>query len=137
MTEFSVDISKWAKKTEKNIDRFMLEFTQDLAEEVVTNTPVDTGFLRASWTATVNIPDISTEGAQTGGNAEQASSQALTRMTANLIGVKGGDTVYYTNNANYGIFVEYGTSRFEGRAFVRNAVSKAGTLAKNAARRVT
>lgn len=134
--DFSVDISKWTKKVESNLDKFMLEFTQDLAEEVITNTPVDTGFLRASWTVNISSPDTSTKGTETGGNEVAATSEASTRITAKLLGVKGGDTVYYTNNAGYGAYVEFGTQSQAGQGFVRNAVNKAPSLARKAARRV-
>lgn len=134
--QFEIDIQKWIKKVSDNVDNFMLEFTQDLAEEVVTNTPVDTGFLRASWTANTNSPDLSSIGAETNGNEGAATTASLSRITANLIGVQGGDIVYYTNNAEYGAHVEFGTSRQAGQGFVRDAVAKAETLANNAAKRV-
>lgn len=141
--QFTIDISRWTEKVENNLDKFMLEFTQDLAEEVIKNTPVDTGFLRASWTANIGSPDTATRGryagAKGGGeavNGGSALSEASTRITANLLGVKGGDTVYYTNNAGYGAYVEFGTQFQAGQGFVRNAVNKAPTLARNVARRV-
>lgn len=142
-SEFSVDISKWVDKVGDNIDKFMLEFTQDLAEEVVTGTPVDTGFLRGSWTVNIGSPDIQTKGklkGEKGGgagiNGPAASQESMNRIALNLISVKGGDIVYYTNNVKYGPFVEFGTSRQAAQGFVRNAVAKAETLAANAARRV-
>lgn len=140
--EFQVDINKFIEKAENNINTFMLEFTQDLAEAVVTGTPVDTGFLRASWTVNLNAPDLQTVGTYKGQrglgkeNAQPAQTAAMTQITANLIGVKGGDIVYYTNNAGYGHFVEFGTSRMAGRGFVRNAVNKAPSLAKKALAKV-
>lgn len=141
--DFSTDISRWTKKVENNLDKFMLEFTQDLAEEVITNTPVDTGFLRASWTANIGSPDISTTGEFSGPkgggedvNGGPATSEASTRIAYNLIGVKGGDTVYYTNNAKYGAYVEYGTKFQTGQNFVQEVVSRAESIAQKSARKV-
>ena len=124
--QFTIDISRWTKKVENNLDKFMLEFTQDLFEEVVMNTPVDTGFLRASWTPNIGSPDLTYTPSGTGQNTQSLK----------LLGVKGGDTVYYTNNAGYGAYVEFGTQFQAGQGFVRNAVNKAPTLARNAARKV-
>jgi HK97 gp10 family phage protein len=135
--QFCIDISRWTKKVEQNLDRFMLEFSQDLAEEVIVNTPVDTGFLRASWTANIGSPDTKTVGSETGGSESASISQSLSRVSAKLIGVKGGDTVYFTNNAEYGAYVEFGTQFQAGQGFVRNAVNKSATLARNAAKRIS
>ena len=44
--DFVVNIDKFIEKAGKNADLFMREFPQDLAEKVVENTPVKTGFLR-------------------------------------------------------------------------------------------
>ena len=124
--EFSSDISKWIKKVDKNVDAFMLEFTQKLGEEVIKATPVDTGYLRASWTANIGSPDTS----------YKPDSIVNPEIISKLIGVKGGDTIYYNNNAGYGAYVEFGTSRMEPRNFVKNTLLKADSIARRAARKV-
>ena len=133
--EFSVDIQKWIKKVDKNIGAFMLEFTQDLAEDVVTHSPVDTGYFRSSWTAKIGSPDF-TKGNETGGDTNSATTQSMTRIVANLIGVKGGDVVYISNNVDYGIYLEYGHSKKAPNGMVREAISRAPSYAEKAARKV-
>lgn len=137
MSEFEIDMKKWIRKAGDNIDKFMLEFTQDIGEEVITSTPVDTGFLRGSWTVKLNSPNLSSSGSfrgpQGGGeavNGAGATAAATTNITANLIGVKGGDIVYYNNNAGYGGYVEFDQN------FVGNVINRASGIAERAARRV-
>lgn len=118
-SQFSVDIAKFCKKAGQNCDLFVREFNQDLAKAVQMETPVITGFLRGSWSASIGRPDTSPA------NGRNNASVALV-----LAGVKAGDVVYHTNNAKYGRYVEFGTSRMSPRAFVRRTVAKAAQIAR-------
>lgn len=133
-SEFEIDIDKFIKKAGKQADRFLLEFTQDLAESVVMKTPVDTGFLRSSWTARLNEPDQAVTGIT--GSESQATQHSMNKISLNLSNVKGGDIIYISNNANYAAYVEFGTSQFAGRNFVRSTVSNADTIAREALKKV-
>lgn len=124
---FTVQIQKWVDKTKDNLDQFVREFNQDLAEAVQENTPVKTGFLRASWTASISVPDLAFKGSQ---NPDSS------RVMLILKDVKAGDIVYHTNNTSYGEFVEFGTSKMEARAFVRQTVAQADQIAADVAARI-
>lgn len=136
MANFSVEIANFVKKTKDREARFIREFSQDLAEEVIKETPVQTGFLRSSWSAAIGAPDTGQVGIK--GTIESPSdpSGAFSRIALNLLGVKGGDTIFISNNAEYAPHVEYGTSRMAARAFVRRTLARANQIALNAFRRV-
>lgn len=76
------------------------------------------------------------KGADFNGNGPAAASAAMDGITLNLLNVKGGDVVYFNNNAKYAGFVEFGTSSLKPRAMVRKAINKANTIARNALRKI-
>lgn len=123
--EFSLQIAEFVKKAGQNTEKFYREFNQDLAKEVQIATPVKTGNLRGSWSARLNAPDAAPA------NGRNAASIPLV-----LSGVKMTDTVYHTNNAKYGVFVEFGTSRMSPRAFVRRTLARAGIIAQDVLQRI-
>lgn len=125
--EFSFAVRQFIEKAQGNVDGFMREFNQDLAEKVQENTPFLTGFLRSSWTASIGVPDTAFQGS---GNPDTS------RISLILQDVKATDTVYHTNNAKYGPFVEFGTSRMEPRAFVRKTIAQASQIAEDVVRRI-
>ncbi len=123
--EFSLDISKFCKKAAENADKFVREFNQDLAKAVQMETPVKTGFLRGSWGASIGKPDT-------------AAANGKNGMVAALVlrGVKAGDVVYHTNNAKYGAWVNFGTSRMAGRHFIERTLARADSIARATLARV-
>lgn len=118
-SEFTADISRFCATARGNCDRFVREFNQELAKRVQENTPVLTGFLRGSWSAAIGSPDIS-----------PASGNNRGSVALRLSGVKAGDTVWHTNNAKYGPFVNFGTSRQRGQHFVERTVAQAEEIAR-------
>ena len=57
-------------------------------------------------------------------------------VSATVSGLKLGDVYYFVNGASYAPFVEYGTTRMRGRAFVRSVIDRADAIAAAAAERV-
>jgi hypothetical protein len=51
---FVIDIEKWAKKTTKNLVDVNRAALVELNSRIIMGTPVDTGFHRGGWTASVN-----------------------------------------------------------------------------------
>lgn len=109
-SEFSLDISKFVKKAEDRLDAFMLEFTQQIAKAVVEGSPVDTGHFRRSWNANIGSPILTDPGLnieKTKYGESSATTTAMTQIVTSLLGVKGGDIVYITNNVKYGPMIEF------------------------------
>lgn len=123
--EFSLQIAEFVKKAGKNTEKFYREFNDDLSQEIRIATPVKTGTLRGSWSAKLNAPDTSPA------NGQNSASVSLV-----LAGAKLTDTIYHTNNAKYGVFVEFGTARMQPRAFVRRTIARAQIIAQNVLNRI-
>lgn len=117
------------------VETFMQEFGQDLNERLLENTPVDTGFLRASWYASLNTPQGKAPSPKSEANTTPNVAPPMTVARLNLtIGtMKAEDTVYIINGAKYARHVEYGTSRMAARGFVRKTIAQARTIAEETA----
>lgn len=122
---FEADVSKWVKKAGRNADKFVSEFTQDVAEEVVKRSPVDTGFFRSSWVASVNTVNTTYNG-EAGGSPDFSA----------LINAKAGNVYYISNNAPYARRLEYGYSKQAPQGMVRVTLSQADNIAQRVLRRI-
>lgn len=130
MADFALQIDKFVEKAGGNLRRFTLEFVQDINEEVVTATPVDTGFLRGSWWASIGAPAVQ------GGAPDPGGDTSVSRMNLVAAQLEGGEMYYASNGAEYARFVEYGTEKMAPRAFVRRTVARASQIAEAVAARV-
>jgi hypothetical protein len=107
--EFEVQLSQFGELTEDRLRQFAQRFCSRLTEEIVRTTPVDTGYLRASWKPSID---------------------------ASAVGV--GDVWELANTAKYARRVEFGfigkdslgrTYNQAGCGFVRAALGKADQIA--------
>jgi len=134
--QFMLDIDRFIKKAKGREARFVREFAQDLAEEIIQETPVQTGFLRASWAAGINAPDSGHMGQRGTVDSPSDPGGTMGRISLNLSKARPGDTIFISNNAEYAPHVEFGTSKMSPRAFVRRTVARAAQIAENTLRRV-
>lgn len=130
-SKFSIDMDAWARQAEVKVKTYAQEFINDMAKEVVTETPVDTGFLRASWDSYLNDPS-----AQDNTRSDPDGSATIANMSAKINGIEIGDTVYILNSANYASALEFGTKSIAPRAFVRGTLAQAPRIAKATADRI-
>lgn len=129
---FTADVDAWVRKSKKR----MLIVIQQSAQDVIAlaqkpigaggNMPVDTGFLRASLTTTLNSPASGYKAkARFEPNAYSAEvSGAEAQYTLTINRMKLGDTIYAVYLANYAWFQEYGTKFMAGKGFVRLAAQQ-------------
>lgn len=110
---FSAQIDDWVRKTQQRMDAVFKLSVQYLIDDVIARTPVDTGYLRASFTVTTNAP-LPTRGKQ--GDGYLAPPYILVVNGARL-----GDVIHATFVANYAGFVEYGARGRAGVGMVRLA----------------
>jgi len=101
------DLKKLTKKLEGRTRAYVVEVMNDLAERIVVDTPVDTGFLQNSWWASLDLPEAH-PGAKEGVNGGR---QALSVASVVFNDTKIGDTVYFLNGATYARRIENGWSR--------------------------
>lgn len=127
------EIQRFSDEVEIATEDFVQMLGQELTEEVIRATPVDTGFLRASWTAQINSPSQEPlkENPGAGGTPPVAEINMV------FGSMQPGDVVYVTNGARYAAYLEYGTRRFAGhQGFVRNTVNRLPQFVQQTAQRI-
>lgn len=142
-TAFEAAIDAFVAKAQRRVNGFCVEFVQDLNEEIVRATPVDTGFLRASWWGSIDSPQIR-EAVK--GAGDKAAGGTVATLNLTVAGQPIAGHIYFLmNGAKYAMRVEYGfvgTDRLgrkynQGpRAFVRGTLARAGQIADATANRI-
>jgi|TARA_A100001391_G_scaffold205427_1_gene206156 hypothetical protein len=105
---FSAQVSAFVAKSEKRMEMVTKEAAQRVGLEVKDRTPVDTGFLRASFmasTAAMPVIDRNARPSPGGAYADPASEIALVIAGASL-----GQTIYMGFVASYAYYVEVGAN---------------------------
>ena len=102
---FTLALREWASKFTGSMDALARQTCQNISLNVVTDTPVDTGFLRSSWQPSIGEPQV-TEGDALG--AAGASGRAMSAVGLVCAGLKAGDTYFMVNNAKYARRLEFG-----------------------------
>lgn len=138
--ELSPDqIAKINRKVKGRIRTFATMFAQELGNEMVIGTPVKLGFLRGSWFSGVNTPPAGT------GSADPGGGETISRINQVALTLTVGDIWYLVNTAVYAARIEWGFFGTDalgrkinqaGRGFVRAVVARAGTIARQVAKRV-
>lgn len=121
---FSAQVADWARKAKKRNLVVFQQSAQDVISLMQTpvaaggNMPVDTGFLRASLTTTINAP---AQGYRSRPTDKYSYDWAEAEFVLTINKTKIGDSIYAVYLANYAWFQEYGSNGREGRGFVRLA----------------
>jgi hypothetical protein len=112
---FAATVDKWTRESRERMDAVYKTAISYTFEEVQDKTPVDTGFLRASFRATTTAPQAL--------NQRNPGGVGYTPEPFDFViaGVEYGETVYGTFSANYAGHVEYGANGRPGRGMVRLA----------------
>jgi hypothetical protein len=97
---FKSSLADWLDRTDGKLDALVRQCAQQLSQQVVEDTPVDTGFLRGSWQPSIGEP---ASGADASTNAYPASEISL--VVAEL---RAGDKFFLINNCPYARRLEYG-----------------------------
>lgn len=98
---FIAELRDFAQRFPQKMDALARQTCQQVSENVISSTPVDTGFLRSSWQPSLGDPEA---GAGAAGKQAQASA-----AVALVVGkMKAGEVYYLTNNAVYAKRIEFG-----------------------------
>jgi hypothetical protein len=129
--QFSVDVRKWVEKAKTNAD-LAFQATAELALGYIKNkTPVDTGFLRSSWTIVKGDSASPIAGGGEAGALEVIAS------------LKMGDKIGLVNPAPYAMRINFGFQgedklgrhyHQQGRHMVEQTMAAMPTLAEQAVR---
>lgn len=115
-------VSAWVRKSEARMKAVAQTAIQTTVEDVLDGTPVNTGFLRASFTVTKNkaLP------VRVGDKPVEGQTYQVQPYVLTINGMKAGDTVYGNFVADYAIPVEFGARGRAGVRMVGLAVQKWG-----------
>ena len=117
MTTFSAQVDAWVRKSEARLEAVVKDAAQQVAIEVKSRTPVRTGFLRASLTASTSMMPIIDRNARPAEGALYTDRE--TEIALVIAGASLGEPIFLGFVANYAAHVEYGARGRAGVAMVR------------------
>ena len=117
MSNFTLDMSKFANKSIGEIEQVVRKTAIDLTTSIIKSTPVDTGRARANWF-------VSFEDAIENTTEDTSSAKAISNATNKLLNGKIGKYIYIQNNLDYAIKLEYGASKQAPAGIVRVNVER-------------
>lgn len=116
---FADDVARWSEKTQRKIETAHRKIALDVFTRVILMSPVDTGRFRANWQVAVgSIPSGTLE------LDDKEGTVAISRVQAEALSIKAGDTIYLVNNLPYAISLEYGHSGQAPGGMVRLTVQQ-------------
>ncbi|OGU11553.1 MAG: hypothetical protein A2075_23380 [Geobacteraceae bacterium GWC2_58_44] len=131
MGTFSLDISNWAKKAERNMHAAIRQTAFDIFRRVILKTPVLTGRLRANWGVQVGSPWTGTvDGVDESGGPTIAAAQGKV-LPWNCRG-----SIFLNNNLPYAGAIEYGHSKQHPAGMVRVTLEEFPHIVQEKAREV-
>jgi hypothetical protein len=101
-TQFALSLDAWQKKTAEQLAALGRVASQDLAERVIDDTPIDTGNLVGNWQPSINAPNLEVSEAPTNNVYAQSA------LVGTIPQLKAGDRFYYTNATAYARRIEFG-----------------------------
>lgn len=98
------DLRKIAKKRKQSVQQVYSSVMFDMANQIITMSPKDTGAFQANWLAALNVGDYSYDKSQTNVSAVDG------RLTATLASLTTNTDFYFTNSMPYAEQLENGYS---------------------------
>jgi len=118
-SKFSIGVKNWVKKTNKHLNKVVVQINILIFETLVDRSPVDTGLFKGNWQVFVNTPDedvVDTK--DKNGSKTKATGRRILRS------VQPGDITYMMNNLPYARRLEYGWSQQAPQGIVRLTVTQ-------------
>lgn len=117
VAEFELQLSKFAKSIDVEVEKVVRKVAFDVFRGVVSRTPVDTGWARASWNISFGTADLSVPSKPAGGETAAKALNGVQESKLNTAMAKF-PVVWITNNLNYIQFLEAGHSKQSGKGFM-------------------
>lgn len=106
-----------ATRLERGIESLVADIGEEVGRDLVPATPVDTGFARANWRPSINVPaELPVTLNDPSGAATVARITTVSRQW------RIGDVLYLVNNAPYIVQLNEGSSPQAQAGFVAEAV---------------
>ena len=102
MGSFALDLSKFAKLTENKMELVVKKAFIGLSSDIIKDTPVAEGRLRANWQVGINKFDESTTE-----DIDKSGSTTIARVEGDSNRFKLGDTITLSNNLPYAHRIEF------------------------------
>lgn len=125
-TEFAISLEKYKEKLEDNYYEFQRRFIQEVGLEIVTNSPVKTGFFRSMWNTNIGpSPEIKYDikDPKKTYNEPNFSIKIPNKLEDN-------EFFFYTNSTVYGGLLEYGYSPQAPDGIIRVIVANQEQIAE-------
>jgi hypothetical protein len=129
-TQFTKTVQAFVDGSKEKMDRVFKASVQDVFDAITDPWPVDTGFSRASFTASLTGWQPVTQA-----RPVTATSYPSPEYSAVINSAPPGSPIYGNFTANYAVYIEHGSRGRPGRGLVQMAVlSWPQIVASNAAR---
>tara|TARA_R110000796_G_scaffold192501_1_gene309165 strand:- start:101 stop:505 length:405 start_codon:yes stop_codon:yes gene_type:complete len=131
---FSLDVKKFAAKSNRNVSDVIVATSVDLFSTIITETPVDTGRLRANWQASLGSPITSkTE------TTDKTGGETKSKMISVINTFAGDGSLFLSNNLPYAYRIEFlGWSRLKApKGMVRVSFRQVHSAMKKAIRKLS
>lgn len=127
---FAKDIENWAAKTEQDINSVMRSVFLSIGNDLIVLSPVDTGRFRMNWNFSIGQADLTID------LESEPKDQAFVegKLKTVVDGFELGQTIYFTNNLDYAIALEFGHSEQRPNGMVRQTAKKYKAKIKKALR---
>ena len=126
-----MDIARFVAKAKGNVDLVIRRVALDIFHRVIVKSPVDTGRFKGNWQVAIgSIPAGTVEIDDKDGTA------TISKVDAETLKLKAGETIYLVNNLEYARPLEYGHSRQAPSGMVRTTLSEFPQVVQTAASEV-
>ena len=125
MREFQGTLGKFKVEVKDQAEKMVRRTAFAVDKAVVMASPVDTGYFRANWQVTLEVPATGTVAHIPGSNGSSAASntaKAMSQLGMVTKDYKLGQTIYIVNNVVYGPRLNDGHSKQAPANFVGKAV---------------
>jgi hypothetical protein len=121
-----VPLSQVGDEMEKMLDEYYQLLLKEVSEDLVNNTPGESGHLKGSTRLSANTPLYESGPTDKGGSSTKA------QMKSEADGFSINDKAYLTNGAEYAVYVEKGTDTVKPYGFMRKTMESANAQSKRA-----
>lgn len=130
LARLSRRLDRVADRLTSGVQRFVAILGQELAEELVPATPVDTGYARGNWRPSLNAPSPVPVSV-----LDPTGAATIARITVTARQFRVGDTLFLVNRAPYIGRLNAGSSPQAPAGFVQESIVKARRNARSRAAR--